>query len=74
MKGKNPAKRKERLGTMLESIMTQKMKRLNIIMQMLGKLECIEHTPIKCKAKSQANKGRICELPNEAGMSHLGEA
>ena len=42
-------------------------------MQTLGKLVCMEHTPIQCKSKSQANKGRICKLPNEAGMSLLGE-
>ena len=59
---------------MPESTMTQKIKRINLITQNLGKLSCTEYTPIKCKAKSQANKGRICELPNEAGMCHLGEA
>ena len=59
---------------MPKSTMNQKIKRLDLIMQTLGKLACIEHTPIKCKAKSQVNKGRICELPNEASMYRLHEA
>ena len=59
---------------MPKSTMTQKMKRLDLITQTLGKLECTEHTTIKYKAKSQANKGRICELLNEAGMYHIGYA
>ena len=74
MEGEIPSKQQERQGAMPKSTVTQKIKRLNIIMQTLGKLACTEHTPIQCKSKSQANKGRICELPNEAGMSRLGEA
>ena len=74
MECRSLAKRREWKDAAPESIMTQKIKRLNLIMQTLGKIACIEHTPIKCKAKSQGNKGRICELRNEAGMSHLGEA
>ena len=74
MEGESPAKQKEWKSAAPKSTMTQKMKRLNLITQTLGKLVCTEHTPIKCKAKSQANKGRICDLPNEAGMSRIGEA
>ena len=73
MKGKNPAKRQEWLGTMLESTMTQKIKRLNLIMQTLGKLVCTEHTPKNVKPNHKQTKGRICELSNQAGVSHLGE-
>ena len=54
--------------------MTKKMKRLDLIMQTLGKLVCTEHTPKKVKPNHKQTKGRICELPNEAGMSFLGEA
>ena len=67
MEGRVPTKRRERHGATLKSTMTQKIKRLDLITQTLGKLACTEHALIKCKAKSQANKGRICELPNEAG-------
>ena len=74
MEGGSPAKRRVRRGSMLKSTMTQKMKKLSLITQTLGKLACTEHTPIKCKSKSQANNGRICELLKEACMSHLGEA
>ena len=74
MEGESPAKRRERRGVTLESTMTQKIKRLDLITQTIGRLACTEHTPIKCKAKLQANKDRICELLDEAGMSHLGEA
>ena len=74
MEGISHSKQRERKSVTLESTMTQKMKILDLIMQTLGKLACIENTLIKCKAKSQANKGRICEILNELGMSHLGEA
>ena len=71
MEGESPAKRRELRSIAPESTMTQKMKRLDLIMQTLGKLACTEHTLIKCKEKSEENKGRICELPNEPGMSRL---
>ena len=74
MEGGSNAKRREQQGAATKSTMTQKIKRLDLITQTLGKLACTEHTPIKCKAKLQENKGMICELPNEAGMSLLGEA
>ena len=73
VEGRSLAKWWEQWSAAPESIMTQKMKRLDLITQTIGKLACTEHTPIKCKAKSQENKGRICDLLNEAGMSHLGE-
>ena len=35
----------------------------------------MEHTPKKnVNPNHKKTKGRICELPNEVGMSHLGEA
>ena len=74
MEGESPAKRRERRSGMPKPTMTQKMKRLDLITQTLGKLACTEHTPIKCKAKSQENKGRICEIPIEPSMALLGEA
>ena len=58
---------------MLKSTMTQKIKRLDIIMQTLGKLACIEHTPKNVKTNHKKTKGRICEILNEAGMSLLAE-
>ena len=60
MEGGSPTKQQERQSVVPESTMTQKMKRLNLITQTLGKLACTEHTPIKCKAKSQENKGVGC--------------
>ena len=74
MEGIILAKQRECHGAATESTRTQKLKRIDLIMQTLGKLACTEHTPIKCKSKSQENKGRICEIPNEVGMCHLGES
>ena len=54
--------------------MTQKIKRLDLIMKTLGKIVCKEHTPKNVKPNHKQTKGRICELQNEVGMSLLGEA
>ena len=74
VEGGSPAKWWEWQSVVPKSTMTQKWKIFDLITQTLGKLACTEHTPIQCKAISQANKGRICELLNEVGMSHPGEA
>ena len=74
MEGGSPTKQQEWRGAMPETTMTQKIKILDLIMQTLGKLACTEHTPKNVNPNHKQTKGRICELPNEAGMSRLGEA
>ena len=74
MEGESPAKRREQRGATPKSIMTQKIKILDLIMQTLGKLVCTKHTLKIVKPNHKQTKGRICELMNEVGMSRLGEA
>ena len=74
MEDGSPTKRQEWRSVVPESTMTQKIKRLNLIRKTLGKLACTEHTPKNVKPNHKQTKHRICELPNEAGISHLGEA
>ena len=74
MEGGSPVKQQERWGVAPESTMTQKIKRLNLITQTLGKLACTEHTPKNVNPNHKQTKGRICELPSEVGMFFLGEA